>query len=165
MAATSVAPMFTDTSSLRVHYDAFNRLYNDFILTLCDFFPAVSQLRFYHELFNQFKRADYKLPSRLFLSSIAEHSLQIFNKNESYFIADGGIEVTKTRSRAIIENTIVQEWQKMTDTQKDTVWFYLQQMLITVMNIEDDYEEGMAEQQAGDLMQSSLLQHGVIRRS
>ena len=146
--------------SFREQYNAFNRLYDDFIVTLINFFPHVSRIRFYRELFAQFMKADYRLPGRLFLSSVGPHSLQIFNKNDEYFMS--GIEVTKTRDRAVIEKTIVQEWINMSDEQKNTVWFYLEKMLIIIMNIDDDIQEITAEQQAAQTLCNSFTSDGVI---
>ena len=86
--------------SNREQYKAFNRLYDDFIVNLMNFFPHVQKIRFYRELCHEFIKTDYRLPGRLFLSSVGPHSIHIFNKNDSYFM--NGIEITKTRERAII---------------------------------------------------------------
>ena len=105
-------------------------------------------------------KADYRLPGRLFLSSVGPHSLQIFNKNDEYLMS--GIEVIKTRDRAIIEKTIVQEWINMNDEQKNTIWFYLEKMLIIIMNIDDDIQDITAEQQAAQTLCNSFTSDGVI---
>ena len=107
-------------SNIREQYNAFNRLYDDFIVQLMNFFPQVHKIRFYRELFHQFKKSDFRIPGRLFLSSVGPHSVEIFNHNDTYFM--NGIEVTKTRDRAILEQTIVKEWTCMTDAQKETIW-------------------------------------------
>lgn len=144
-------------------YVTFNTLYDDFILKLIDFFPEVSQLRFYHQLFLQFRSADFRIPARLFLSSVADHSLYVFNRDERYFMS--GIEITKNKSRAVIEKTIIKEWKRMSEIQKDTVWAYLQQMLCTAMNIPsitDDADITESEQNANDIMHQALIRDGVI---
>ena len=149
--------------SFREQYNSFNRLYDDFIVSLISFFPNVHKIRFYRELFTQFKKTDYRLPGRLFLSSVGPHCIHIFNRNDDYFMS--GIEVTKTRERAIIEKTIVKEWINMTDEQKDTVWFYLEKMLFIIMNIEDDDDynnQNSAEQQAGEILCNSFQSDGVM---
>ena len=155
--------LYSNIMSYYEQYSSFNRLYDDFIVKLIEFFPTVHKIKFYRELFHQFKKADYRLVARLFLSSVGEHSMYIFNKDEAYFLS--GVEVTKTRERAIIEQTIVQEWMNMSDIQKETVWFYLQRMLIVVMNIEDDDDYGTnesIEQQACNTLRDSFIKDGVI---
>ena len=151
--------------SFHEQYSSFNRLYDDFIVKLIEFFPTVHKIKFYRELFHQFKKADYRIVARLFLSSVGEHSTYIFNKDESYFLS--GVEVTKTRERAIIEQTIIQEWMNMSEIQKETVWFYLQRMLIVVMDIEDDDDctnetNGSIEQQACNTLRESFIKDGVL---
>ena len=143
-------------------YRAFNVLYDEFIITLINFFPHVHKIQFYRELFHQFKKTDYRLPGRLFLSSVAPHSIHIFNHNDNYFMS--GIEITKTRDRAIIEKTIIKEWQNMTDEQKETVWFYLEKMLIVIMEIDDDddNDEISAEQQAAQTLCNSFTQDNIL---
>ena len=143
-------------------YHAFNCLYEDFIIKLNEFFPYVTKLHYYRELFIEFKRADYKLPTRLFLPSVADHSLQIFNKNEQYFM--NGIEITKTRERAIIETTIIKEWQNMSNEQKETVWFYLQQMLLVAMNINDFETSDDAEKKAEKVLFDALQRDKVYQK-
>ena len=74
-----------------------------------------------------------------------------------------GLEVTKTRDRAILEQTIVKEWTCMTDAQKETIWFYLERMLITIMNIDDDFEENITiEEQACNTLQTAFTEDGVL---
>ena len=75
-----------------------------------------------------------------------------------------GIEITKTRDRAIIEKTIIKEWQNMTDEQKETVWFYLEKMLIVIMEIDDDddNDEISAEQQAAQTLCNSFTQDNIL---
>ena len=148
-------------SNIREQYNAFNRLYDDFIVQLMNFFPQVHKIRFYRELFHQFKKSDFRIPGRLFLSSVGPHSVEIFNHNDTYFM--NGIEVTKTRDRAILEQTIVKEWTCMTDSQKETIWFYLERMLITIMNIDDDFEENITiEEQACNTLQNAFTEDGVL---
>ena len=143
-------------------FHAFNCLYKDFIAKLQSFFPNVYKLQFYRELFHQFRSSDYKLPARLFLSSVASHSVHIFNRNDEYFMS--GIEVIKTRERAIIETTIIQEWKNMSDEQRDTVWFYLQQMLIVLMNeTEQDYTGNEAEKNAELVLRKAFRDDGVFK--
>ena len=55
----------------------------------------------------------------------------------------------------------------MSDIQKETVWFYLQRMLIVVMDIEDDDDStnetnGSIEQQACNTLRESLIKDGVF---
>ena len=76
-----------------------------------------------------------------------------------------GIEVTKTRDRAIIEKTIINEWQNMTTEQKDTVWFYLEKMLIVIMDIEDEDDEQnykSVEQQATETLCKSFTNDNIL---
>ena len=144
-------------------YRAFNMLHDEFILTLIGFFPSVRKIQFYRELFHEFKKTDYRLPGRLFFSSVAPHSIHIFNRNDAYFMS--GIEVTKTRDRAIIEKTIINEWQNMTPEQKDTVWFYLEKMLIVIMDIEDEDDEQdykSVEQQATETLCKSFTNDNIL---
>lgn len=141
-------------------YKLFNEIYENFILQLREYFPNTHQLEFYLELFKQFKKANYKVPARLFLSSIAEHSLHIFNKDESYFLS--GVQVTKTRSRAIIENTIVQHWTNLPEDKKNCIWFYLQRMLLVVAEIRDDDVSDTAEEEAERIMTDALVRDQVI---
>ena len=75
-----------------------------------------------------------------------------------------GIEVIKTRERAIIETTIIQEWKNMSDEQRDTVWFYLQQMLIVLMNeTEQDYTGNEAEKNAELVLRKAFRDDGVFK--
>lgn len=154
----------TNNNSNYTFYTIFNKLYEELILKLIEFFPPGRKLYFYHEIFIQFKKSDYKLPGRLFLSSVAEHSLYIFNKDESYFM--NGIEVTKTRDRAIIEETIIGHWTQMSSTQREVIWFYLQSMLKVLMEINDDdicIQDDSAENEACSILKNALVNDGVLQ--
>uniref|UniRef100_A0A6C0CSM7 Uncharacterized protein n=1 Tax=viral metagenome TaxID=1070528 RepID=A0A6C0CSM7_9ZZZZ len=129
----------TFTGSGTNGYTMFNRVYDEFILKVRELFPQYKKLEFYYQLFLNIRVANHKLPARLFASSVAEHSLNIFNKNEDYFLS--GVKVTKTRERAMIEETLIEEWRNMTHDQKEIIWFFLQNMLLLIMGIEEDDEE------------------------
>jgi len=65
----------------------------------------------------------------------------IFNKNEEYFK-----EIINTNSTNCIEKTIINEWDNMSELQKNNVWFYLQRLLIVLQNIDDDDDDGRQKQ-------------------
>ena len=50
----------------------------------------------------------------------------------------------------------------MNDEQKNTIWFYLEKMLIIIMNIDDDIQDITAEQQAAQTLCNSFTSDGVI---
>ena len=52
----------------------------------------------------------------------------------------------------------------MTEEQKDTVWFYLEKMLLVIMDIEDDDENDdiSAEQQAAQTLCNSFTQDNIL---
>ena len=144
-------------------YCLFNRIYDDFIVTLMNYFPQVRRLQFYRDMFHQFVRSDYRIPGRLFLSSVGPHSIHIFNKNDEYFL--NGVEVTKSHERAIIEKTIVHEWLRMSEEQKQTVWFYLQRMLLILADIEEDDANDVNETveiQASRVLGESFQNDGAV---
>ena len=150
--------------STHEQYSFFNRMYDDFIVTLMNYFPHVHRLQFYRDLCHQFIRSDYRLPGRLFLSSVGPHSIHIFNKNDDYFLS--GVEVTKSSERAVIEKTIVNEWIRMSPEQKEVVWFYLQRMLMILAEIDDDNDNDInesVESQAGALLSNSFTQDGALK--
>ena len=126
-------------------YEGFNRLYQDFILTLISYFPhntqVLNKIQFYHELLEQFIKKDCRLPGRLFLSNVGMYAEYIFNKNEEYFK-----EIINTNSTNCIEKTIINEWDNMSELQKNNVWFYLQRLLFVLQNIDDDNDDGRQKQ-------------------
>lgn len=111
-------------------------MYDDFLCSLIDFFPENKRLPFYRELSCNIRSANYRYLSRLFISSIGPHSLHIFNKDEGYFLSKEGV-ITKTKSRAYVENALRSGWMELTQDQKNIIWKYLQSLLLIVSNIDD----------------------------
>lgn len=152
------------SNSVECHYAAFNQLYEDFMLKMIDFFPLRKQLRFYFELFNQIKQTDIKLPAAIFLKSTAEHSLYVFNKDEQYFINRARFQMDiENKTKAVLEQAIVNDWHLMTAEHKEVVWFYMHQMLLVVANIEDnslpsDEKKNTME----DMVKRALVRDGIV---
>ena len=119
-----------------MNYDMFNNMYDDFLCSLIQFFPNNKRLPFYRELSNNIRSANYRYLARLFISSIAPHSIYIFNKDESYFLNKEGV-ITKTKSRAYVENALRNGWLELSQDQRNIIWKYLQSLLLIVSNIED----------------------------
>ena len=118
-----------------IEYNKFNRLYENFIDTLISFFPHITKIEYYNELFHQVMKNNYRLPAKYFLVNVGPYAEYILSENDDYFK-----NVIQNEQNSI-EKTIITEWDGMTDVQRKTVWFYLKNLLQIVQNIEFDDEE------------------------
>ena len=53
-------------TNLKEQYDSFNVVNNDLFLTLIDFFPHVTKIKYYHTLFTDCIKSNYRLAARFF---------------------------------------------------------------------------------------------------
>lgn len=119
-----------------MNYDMFNNMYDDFLCKVIEFFPNNKRLPFYRELSCNIRSANHKYLAKLFISSIAPHSQHIFDQNQDYFLNSNGI-VTKTKSRAYVEEALRNGWLELSEEKKNIIWKYLQTLLLIVSNIDD----------------------------
>lgn len=140
-------------------YHTFNNMYDEFIKTIIGFFPQCKRLVFYHSLFTQIKSINHKLPGRLFMSSIASHSDAIFTKDVNYFLNTPGILITKTRERAFIEIAIKENWNRMSEGEREIIWYYLQQLLTICSQIIDDDETYDVDENVEEETGKLILRH------
>jgi hypothetical protein len=120
--------------NFKEQYDAFNAVNNDLFLILIGFFPHVSKIQYYHTLFTDCVKSNYKLAGKFFLKTVGPYYEQIINQDALFFKQ----ELSKNASYVI--DIIIKEWDNMSDEQKDTIWFYLKRLLFMITNIDDDYE-------------------------
>ena len=122
-------------TNLKEQYDSFNVVNNDLFLTLIDFFPHVTKIKYYHTLFTDCIQSNYRLAARFFLTTVGPYYEQILNQDDEFF----KLELNKQNTTNVME-IIIKEWDNMTNQQKETIWFYLKRLLLMITNIEDDYE-------------------------
>lgn len=150
-------------------YKVFNAMYEQFILKMIDFFPEYRKLIFYHELLKNIQKANYKFPAQLYLSSVGPHSKYVFEADDTYFMRDEGVTITKTRNRAVIEETLKKNWYNMTPERKKIVWFFIQRLLLVSSFIEENPEEWMDLENVEELTNDfkiidALEKDGLIRK-
>jgi len=112
--------------------NAFFQLYDDFVQRLRDICPEIST---YIDIVENIKRTDRKLLYDIFLTSLAPYSAQIISKNEKFFVE----EMPKT------DNPIIESLKKKICTldkrEKDIVWFYLNEMLLSASEVTEPVNE------------------------
>jgi hypothetical protein len=105
----------------------FKCLYDEFYQKLNEFFPNQTEIQFYQDMLNDMTQKDPQKLSELFLVHIGPYSSYIFNQDENYLL--NNISQDSKLLKLLVSN-----WNTMSQEQKNLVWFYLQQLLIILID-------------------------------
>lgn len=116
-------------STVAKMFEQFNVLYTELVARLGSFLPEANR---YVIMAEEVMKTDRRLPAHLFLSAVSDHCESILTKDESYFRDQFDLHPNN-----VVMRTISKHWHLLDDDQKDTVWFYLQEMIELLARCEE----------------------------
>ena len=121
--------MDTKTSTTK-----FNELAEEFLNKMIKTFPDEKKLAVYMMHFNTAKRFSSKKPAEFFTGPMIPYAYELMTKNEKFFKKDDLVNGIESFSE---QTGLIDRWDNMTPEVKESIWNYLQSLLVLGMMVLD----------------------------
>ena len=112
--------------------NSFNKLAEEFMDKMIEFFPYEAKIRGYKITFLTTKKFNNRKPVELFMDSLRPFGYQIVSRDEEFFKQDEYVDTAQNISGKM---GLVEHWDNLDDNSKGAIWEYVQSLYMIGMNV------------------------------